>query len=134
MHFQTQSAPCQCFFRADVSNRLESKGSDGKVCLSKTVGKQPQPTINKKTRRGKGKYSKNEQSEKLFSIWGNNANGLKAKMDSLKANIDYYKQPSCITIQESKLRNCNTIKIEGYKVFERNRIGLGGGLITAVLN
>ena len=42
-------------------------------------------------KKGKGEIQQNEQSEKLLSIWENNANGLKAKIDPLKANIDYYK-------------------------------------------
>ena len=36
-----------------------------------------------------------------------------------------------MTIQESKLRS-NNFKIPGYQVFQKNRNGLGGGLLTGV--
>ena len=97
-------------------------------------GKSPQP-LKVKTRRGNGKHGKMKTNhEQIFSVWGNNSNGLKAKIKSLKANIEHFQRPSCITIQETKLRQRNIIKIEGYKVFEKQRTGFGGGLLTAVLN
>ena len=86
-------------------------------------------------RRGNGKRNKNGfNSEQIFSLWGNNSNGLKAKISSLRANIEYFETPSCITIQETKLRQNNIIKLKGYKVFEKQRKGLGGGILTAVLD
>ena len=36
-----------------------------------------------------------------------------------------------MTIQETKLRG-NNFKIAGYQVYQMNRIGLGGGILTAV--
>ena len=40
-------------------------------------------------------------------------------------------KPSCITIQETKLRT-KKFEIPGYQVFLKNRPGLGGGLLTAI--
>ena len=93
--------------------------------------KKPSIKVNKKTRRGRGKQ--NKIFEETFSIWGNNANGLKAKISSLKANIEHFQTPSCITIQETKLRQANSIKLKGYKIFEKIINGFGGGLLTAVV-
>ena len=92
------------------------------------------PPLNPKTRRGRGKQIiRGGLNEQRFSILGNNANGLKAKIKSLKANIEFFKKPSCVTIQETKLRQGNLIKIEGYKIFEKNRTGFGGGVLTAII-
>ena len=44
-------------------------------------------------------------------------------------NFNY---PTCILIQESKLRNPGTFKLQGYQIFEKIRTGLGGGLLTAI--
>ena len=74
-----------------------------------------------------------KRSVETFSLWGNNVNGLKAKMSSLKANIEHFQRPSCITIQETKLRQSNSIKLNGYRIFEKNRSGFGGGILTAVV-
>ena len=63
---------------------------------------------------------------------GTNAAGLKAKKDSLLSNIEIFNFPSCITIQESKLRNCSNFKLDKYQVFEKRREGAGGGLLTAI--
>ena len=43
-----------------------------------------------------------------------------------------YGGPSCVLIQETKLRLPGTFKIPGYQVFEKTRSGLGGGLLTAI--
>ena len=43
-----------------------------------------------------------------------------------------FDKPSCITIQETKLRQANLVKLNGYTIFEQTREGLGGGLLTAV--
>ena len=40
--------------------------------------------------------------------------------------------PSCILIQETKLRFPGTFKLQGYQIFEKTRAGLGGGLLTAI--
>ena len=66
-----------------------------------------------------------------FKIFGSNANGLKGKVDSLIAAIKFHNYPSCITIQESKLRS-KKFEIPGYQVFLQNRDGFGGGLVTAI--
>ena len=79
-----------------------------------------------KTRRGRGKKSRTGGSLK-FSIFGNNSNGLKAKLKSLNSAINFFNKPSCITIQESKLRQANLVKLQGYTIFEKNRMGLGVG-------
>ena len=62
---------------------------------------------------------------------GSNANGLKAKFDSLLNVINIFDKPSCITIQETKLRTSGLNNIPGYQVFQLNRTGFGGGLLTA---
>ena len=66
-----------------------------------------------------------------FSLLGSNANGLKAKFDSLLNIINIFDRPSCITIQETKLRTNGLNNIPGYQVFQLNRTGFGGGLLTA---
>ena len=84
--------------------------------------------IKRKIRRGwGGKKRKNVK----FSILVTNSNGLKGKFESLKNNINYFK-PSCILIQESKLKSYGTLKLNGYQIFELIRDGGGGGLFTAI--
>ena len=83
----------------------------------------------KKTRRGVGK-GKNKGLE--FSLLGNNVNGIRGKIDSLNNTIKFFKKPSFLTIQESKLKTHN-VKIPGYQLFFKNREQCGGGgLITAI--
>ena len=93
-------------------------------------------TVLKTSKRGGVRSKKNRDKKCLknvnFSIMGTNAAGLKAKKDSLMQNIKMFNNPSCITIQESKLRNSGSIKLENYQIFEKNRSGFGGGLLTAV--
>ena len=73
-----------------------------------------------KTRRGYGKKNKDKKEKGIhkseFTLLGSNANGIKAKRDSLQENINYF-QPSVITLQETKLRIPGTFKIKGYQVF-----------------
>ena len=102
------------------------------------AGGKSKPLLNKKktkhgkTRRGYSKHqSKRKHLNLKFSIMGCNANGLSGKLDSLENAISHFDRPSCITIQESKLRT-NVIKIPGYQTFLRNRKGYGGGLLTAI--
>ena len=90
----------------------------------------------KKNRRGWGKKLqrkkfKNRENQTIFSIFGSNSNGIKGKLESLSNNVQFFK-PSCINLQETKLRFPGTVKIDGYEVFENVRTGLGGGLLTAV--
>ena len=88
----------------------------------------------KKTRRGKSKkkYETKNKSPIKFSLFGSNSNGLKAKLDSLKNVINIFDQPSCITLQKTKLRKSGSIQLAGYQIFQLNRSGFGGGLLTAV--
>ena len=75
--------------------------------------------------------SKGKKSTKL-TLFGNNANGVKAKKESLLNTLANYGNPSCVLIQETKLRFPGTFKIPGYQIFEKVRAGLGGGLLTAI--
>ena len=92
-------------------------------------GKQQLTSKVKRTRRGWG--SKGKKSTKL-TLFGNNANGVKAKKESLLNTLANYGNPSCVLIQETKLRFPGTFKIPGYQIFEKVRAGLGGGLLTAI--
>ena len=50
----------------------------------------------------------------------------------MKHALKHYKKPSCVTIQESKLKSGN-IKIPGYQLLFKNSENCGGGgLITAI--
>ena len=71
------------------------------------------------------------KSTKL-SIFGNNANGIKAKRDSLLNSLKNFGNPSCVLLQETKLRFPGTFKLPGYQIFEKIRKGQGGGLLTAI--
>ena len=110
------------------------------LCVSTQPMAGPEPAETKpilrktKTKRGKGKKNKRRKNDVInFSLMGSNSNGLKAKLDSLKSNINIFGNPSCITIQETKLRKSGNIQIPGYQVFQLNRNGsLGGGLLSAV--
>ena len=98
---------------------------------------QKKKLIKNKTRRGKRKNkvgNVKNNTENKFSLIGANANGLKAKVESLENLINIFDKPSCITIQETKLRTTGSVKLSGYQVFQLNRIGFGGGLLTAVVD
>jgi hypothetical protein len=103
---------------------------------SQSTKKGKQQTVLKTTKRGgvRSKKNRNKKHNKTlqFSIMGINSARLKAKKDSLINNIEILNNPSCITIQESKLRNSGQIKLKNYQVFEKIRKGLGGGLFTAI--
>ena len=87
----------------------------------------------KQTKRGKGKIKKGKNKAIKFSLLGSNSNGLKAKVDSLKNNINIFSRPICILLQETKLFRSGLIDLPGYQIFQLNRSGrLGGGLLTAV--
>ena len=75
---------------------------------------------------------KNGNNVEKFSIIGNNCFGLKSKKESLVQTLKAFNFPSCITIQETKLRKMGSVKINDYQVFEKIRPGLGGGLLSAV--
>ena len=76
----------------------------------------------KKTRRGWGSKRKKLNNLTLF---GNNANGVKAKKESLLKAMQTYGNPSCILIQETKLRFPGTFRLPGYQIFEKLRTGMG---------
>ena len=63
---------------------------------------------------------------------GTNEAGLSSKVDSLVQNIKVFNNPSCIVIQETKMRKYGTVKLSNYQVFEKICSGYGGGLLTAV--
>ena len=90
----------------------------------------------KKTKRGTGKVKKgknNPNNPINFSLLGSNSNGLKAKLDSLKNNINIFSRPSCVILQETKLFKSRNIVLPGYQIFQLNRAGrLGGGLLSAI--
>ena len=101
-------------------------------------GKFPTPLLKtkKKTKRGgrksKSKSKKCENKTVNFTILGNNCAGLKAKTKSLNQAIKAYNFPSCVTLQETKMRKMGLIKLNDYQIFEKIRPGLGGGLLTAI--
>ena len=67
-----------------------------------------------------------------FTLMGNNANGIKNKLESLKNNLKQF-SPSLITLQETKLKVKGQIKLPGYQIFEQIRKDKsGGGLLTAI--
>ena len=98
--------------------------------------KQKSQAKKKYTRRGYGKKNnkKNKKGTRnvKFSVLGSNANGIFAKQESLKTLINKF-LPKVITVQESKVKQKGLIKIKGYQIFEKVRVGMqGGGLLTAV--
>ena len=54
-----------------------------------------------------------------FSLMGNNANGLRNKLESLQNNVAILK-PSVITIQETRLLKRGMIVLPGYQIFEKS--------------
>ena len=64
------------------------------------------------------KMYRNSVKQQMFTIFGSNANGIKGKIESLKSCLNFFEKPSCVTIQESKLRFTGTVKLEGYQLFE----------------
>ena len=89
-------------------------------------------TKHEKTKRGYNKrQSKSSNNSYKFSLMGCNANGLKAKLDSLENAIHFFNRPSCITIQETKLR-CKSFNIPGYQTFLKIRNRMGGGILTSI--
>ena len=86
----------------------------------------------RKTRRGWGPRGEKANKSVKLTLFGNNANGIKAKRESLLSAMKKYGGPSCVLIQESKLRFPGTFRIPGYQIFEKTRKGFGGGLLTAI--
>ena len=90
-----------------------------------------------KARVWKEKQEKNNNGMKKleFTLLGSNANGIKAKKDSLEENINHF-QPSVITLQETKLRNNEVIECEAIKQFQvfylYRQESQGGGLAIGV--
>ena len=58
---------------------------------------------------------------------GTNAAGLSSKVDSLVQNIKVFNNPSCIVIQETKMRKYGTVKLSNYQVFEKYIQDMEGG-------
>ena len=113
----------ECKLKSDADAKPLDDGYEQKVEL-KTNKEQ------KRTRRG-GRKHKSKYKFK-FSLLGNNSAGLKAKKDSLEAIIGIFNQPSCITLQETKLAKNTHFQLANYQIFQKNRNGSGGGLLTAV--
>ena len=105
-----------------------------KIFLDRPIKSQSNP---KKSKRG-GKRSESSRKKAAnkkvnLSILGANSAGLKAKRDSVTHVIKSFNYPSCLTFQETKLRQRGSFQIRGYQVFEKIRTStLGGGLLTAV--
>ena len=114
---------------------MESNGSISKPkCIRKNGNGKPLPSLKlKKTRRGWGAkgLKKKVKHKVLFSVLGNNANGIKAKRESLIDTLNFFNRPSCVLLQKTKLRFPGTFKIKGYQIFEKVRVGMQG-LLTAV--
>ena len=86
----------------------------------------------RKTRRGRG--SRNSKCKKL-TLFGNNINGLNGKWESLLSALEYLNSPSCILVQETKIKAQFLRKIKGYEIFNKPRKGKdGGGLLTIIHN
>ena len=86
----------------------------------------------RKTRRGRG--SRNSKCKKL-TLFGNNINGLNGKWESLLSALEYLNSPSCILVQETKVKAQFLRKIKGYEIFNKPRKGKdGGGLLTIIHN
>ena len=114
-------SPGHGWFSATSGKPVESLCSDNASNGGKS-GANTNPLLKcKKTKRGnmKGKLRKKDLK---FSIIGSNSNGLSGKTDSLISSIKLFDRPSCVTIQETKLRSKN-LKIPGYQVFIKNRPG-----------
>jgi hypothetical protein len=63
---------------------------------------------------------KNMKKDKVFTIFGANANGILGKQESLKNNILHF-NPAVFFIQESKVSRKGQTKIENYEIFEAVR-------------
>ena len=100
-------------------------GVDGKLHVIEST-----KVKHRRTRRGGVKHRSKKYVQ--FSILGNNVASISKKRDSLNALIDIFKQPSCITLQETKLGKQSQFKIENYEVFQKNRNSQGGGILTAI--
>ena len=86
------------------------------------------------TRRGKKRKKVNKGVLENLSVLGTNANGLKAKKQSLLNTMKHFEYPSIVLIQETKLRQKGQIKLDqyGYEIFESPRAGMGGGCALPV--
>ena len=58
---------------------------------------------------------------------GNNSNGIRGKIDSLKHAINSF-HPSCIPNYESKLQG-KSLAIPGFKLFFKDRVENSGGAV-----
>ena len=70
--------------------------------------------------KNKNKNKNNNAKLQNFILLGANANGLKAKKDSLKNAIKKLNL-SCVMIQETKVYRKNLFKLKGFQTFEMVR-------------
>ena len=65
-------------------------------------------------------------------VWQGSINftNINATYKNMKSNTIHVLTNS--TTQETKLRQANSVNLDGYIIFKKNRVGLGGGLLTAV--
>ena len=124
------------------SGAVQSVATATSVASVSRAGRNPKPKLNKRaTRRGHGnKGNKNGKSKTTiqnagvsFSILGTNADGIKPKVESLYAAMNYFK-PSVVLLQETKVTKPGTLKIPGYQVFEKIRTDKGGGGLLAAVD
>ena len=115
------------FFRQTGSSKYEPLDDDESVVEPKSItnaksmdgNKQQQLEENKKRIRRGGKKHKSK-FQTYFTLFGNNTAGLKNKKDSLEANIEIFKKPSCITLQETKLPKNTNFHLDDYQIFQKN--------------
>ena len=65
-------------------------------------------------------------------VWQGSINftNINATYKNMKSNTIHVLTNS--TTQETKLRQANSVNLDGYIIFKKNRVGLGGWLLTAV--
>ena len=80
-----------------------------------------------------GKRNKKKISDKVFKIFGTNANGVLGKKESLISNILQF-QPAAFFVQETKVSRKGQLKIENYEIFEVVRLNCptGGSILTGI--
>ena len=88
--------------------------------------------ILKPTRRGKKRKNQKSKKSEYFSVFGTNANGLKAKKRSLENTLKHFDFPCVVLVQETMLKQKGKLKLDGYQVFEPEKENKGQGLLTAV--
>ena len=87
------------------------------------------PAVNKRKKVRRGERTKKHYNK--FGIYYVNIRGVKSKVDSLQEIIDSL-NPVMICLTETHLGEDEQIGIKGYKVFDNNRNGDGGGILIAI--